>query len=1595
MTPAEAVSDGSYYTKSENYYDAGALGDPYWFGKGAEALGLDGKVDPAEFQRLLDGRLPDGTVLGRVVNDERQHFPGWDLTFSVPKSVSIMALVGGDKRLIDAIHEAAKEAMSWVEEKATYSRFGEQGKTVARPTGNLVTAMFMHDLSRAEEPLLHIHAVTANATRGPDGEWRSIDGRYFYGYQKPAGLIFRQALAHIIRRLGRPMDVETKEGTFELSEVPKGLIDNLSTRSRQIEGHIAKEGLTRDTASAAQLKEASLITRAPKEKNIDRVAKARAWNQAAKEHGFAFGEAGAGSNGPIDQQQSEQQINDKAVALEAVRLAATVLAEKEITFHDIKLNGLARVYAQGRADKYAIRGAIQQLEKVGFLQARQVDQYFRPEAEHIKVQGWTTTQAVETEKDLIKAEKVGRKSQSRITGVLATSKVVDQAAKSGTHWEPDHKLALCGLLSNENRIVALDGTLERTANRQLIASYVEGARAKGFDVRILAPSSAGASNAGALLNQPATTIASQLIDRRPKPPRRQRNFAPYKVPGLPRMRLPAPKAPEPNPQIWMVADTAQLRPAAARDLFRAAERQNARVILMMEDRAASKNMPSSIRTLLNAGMSHVQMPGHHEQDRNEMHLAVAALARGEPSVALEHIEKAGGRIVSIGPKSRSRADQDAALQQRRDYIADRYAYLADDDRTNTRVLDLTSKGKDALNAEIRERLKASGEISGPALNAEILIAKFLTDTERQIAVNYAPDDVVRFGRAQAQTDTSPAIGRGDYFDVAKVETQKGVVMLLAADGRLVTWEPAKWGAEDVSVFRTAERELSAGDKITWTRNDAALGIRAQQRDTVAGIHPESGTFSVERGDRIVEVDPTKARHFDHAYAGTVGKNALVADKIIAHVPADNVERANLRTLIELASQAKQLTIVTENQRRLSQSAEDRPGLEPAALDGPIGLSAAALDATRIAIDVLAERSAVFAREDLVIEASKQGLTVLDREEVEAAVNALAESGDLISRQAKTIDPGTKQIITTEGWTTPRGVREEQQMMDAEERGRFAFQDKPILEKTSAISFVQAMATHAKAGQEWTAEQHVAAVGLLSSPHRVTGLQGLAGTAKTTTVLLTLAGAAKGQGHNVMAIAPTTDASLKLGSALNIDVSKTVAKHLVQVNRVSPADAEKSPVWLVDEASMVSTRDMRTLIRAAEQHDARLFLASDLLQLGSVGAGRAAGQLIENGMTTQYLDHILRQSGNPHLQQAIYHTIDKQPMLAIRHIVKGGGEIHEIKKEAKRHQAMAKEYIGRSWQHRANTIIIDPTRDGVKDVSEAIRLELNKKGELTGTAITATLLQDANLTTPERHTHASYKRDHVVHFPQRSDLGQNQVIEAGRYLTVDRVKGRDVVLKDKDGKTFIWEPRAQPLTVEVYGQEKQPIQVGERIRFTRMNDSIDAVSGRLATVVRIDSTAERIQIQHDSKNGNPGSLHWLSLRDREQQHFGYGWAVTTNRAQGTTASVIANVPSWRLNTVNLTSFLVMITRAPSQVVIMIDDGRKLTQALSERGGEKEASLDQMLKTAGDAERLIRDRARDMADQLFQKQPDPTPPMQQPPQQQIAAPTQSRELGGRDR
>ncbi|MBX8921088.1 MobF family relaxase [Klebsiella michiganensis] len=233
-----AGSAGNYYTDKDNYYVIGSM-DERWQGKGAEALGLEGKpVDKAVFTEILKGKLPDGSDLTRMQDGTNKHRPGYDLTFSAPKSVSVMAMLGGDKRLIDAHNQAVTKALQQVETLAA-TRVMTDGKSETVLTGNLIVAKFTHDTNRNEEPQLHTHAVVMNATQNGD-KWQSLGTdtvgktgfiENVYANQIAFGKIYREELKPLVEILGYKTEVVGKHGMWEMNEVP---VEPFSTRTQEV-----------------------------------------------------------------------------------------------------------------------------------------------------------------------------------------------------------------------------------------------------------------------------------------------------------------------------------------------------------------------------------------------------------------------------------------------------------------------------------------------------------------------------------------------------------------------------------------------------------------------------------------------------------------------------------------------------------------------------------------------------------------------------------------------------------------------------------------------------------------------------------------------------------------------------------------------------------------------------------------------------------------------------------------------------------------------------------------------------------------------------------------------------------------------------------------------------------------------------------------------------------------------------------------------------------------------------------------------------------------------------------------------------------------
>ena len=338
---------GDYYTHQDNYYVLGSM-DERWVGEGAEALGLTGKVDVKDFVAVLEGKLPDGSDLTRMAGNENKHRPGYDLTFSAPKSVSIMAMLGGDKRLIAAHNHAVEVAVREVEKLAS-TRSMTEGVSETKLTGNLVVALFNHDTSRDLDPQLHTHAVVANVTQH-DGKWQTLSSdtvgktgfiESVYANQVAFGQIYRHVLRQDAEAMGYQTDVVGPHGMWEFRGM-ENVIDAFSKRSHAIDAAAGTD------ASLKSRDMATLDTRKAKVAS-DPTALAVEWLQEMKATGFDAKAylAETQSRTMVIPSPSPLEAGGDTLVDKAVGQAITALSDRQVNFTHNQVANKAISYLSG------------------------------------------------------------------------------------------------------------------------------------------------------------------------------------------------------------------------------------------------------------------------------------------------------------------------------------------------------------------------------------------------------------------------------------------------------------------------------------------------------------------------------------------------------------------------------------------------------------------------------------------------------------------------------------------------------------------------------------------------------------------------------------------------------------------------------------------------------------------------------------------------------------------------------------------------------------------------------------------------------------------------------------------------------------------------------------------------------------------------------------------------------------------------------------------------------------------------------------------------------------------------------------------------
>lgn len=281
VSPINSIDYYSNLAKDDYYLDGGEPAGK-WAGKGALLLGLKGDVNHLHYHNILNGLSPSGNE--SLCQSGKSHKPGWDLTFSAPKSVSVV-WARGDLKLkaeIQEAHEKAiRSAIKLLESEAAYTRRGKDGLFKEKVIG-LVASLFEHATSRAQDPQLHTHCLIANVAPRADGTWGTLESKVFYQWQKAIGTSYRAELSHNLRELG--FAIEADGDSFGLAGVPKSICEYYSKRSSRIEEELKQRGGIKRASKSGDI--VSLSTRA-KKSDINRKELYKTWSSELDTLGFS------------------------------------------------------------------------------------------------------------------------------------------------------------------------------------------------------------------------------------------------------------------------------------------------------------------------------------------------------------------------------------------------------------------------------------------------------------------------------------------------------------------------------------------------------------------------------------------------------------------------------------------------------------------------------------------------------------------------------------------------------------------------------------------------------------------------------------------------------------------------------------------------------------------------------------------------------------------------------------------------------------------------------------------------------------------------------------------------------------------------------------------------------------------------------------------------------------------------------------------------------------------------------------------------------------------------------------------------------------
>lgn len=513
----------------------------------------------------------------------------------------------------------------------------------------------------------------------------------------------------------------------------------------------------------------------------------------------------------------------------------------------------------------------------------------------------------------------------------------------------------------------------------------------------------------------------------------------------------------------------------------------------------------------------------------------------------------------------------------------------------------------------------------------------------------------------------------------------------------------------------------------------------------------------------------------------------------------------------------------------------------------------------------------------------------------AVRNALAEEEGVLL-----VEKDLRQLLTTKD-----ALREEKQLIAAAHQSKNKF--RPLY------------ANYEPQNPLLNTQQCKAVHHALSSTDGITIISGKAGTGKTTLMQEVKLGI-EAAGKQIFSFAPSSAASRGVQRSEGFANAETVAK-LIQDTARHP-EFKHQVIW-VDEAGMLSNRDMNAILAIAEKQGARIILSGDTKQHSSVTRGDALRILQgEAGVRPVTVDKIQRQTN------AAYREAVSQ--LAAGRVEKGFatldklGAIKQIEEGGERTRTIAEDYyhsVHANGKRPKNVLVVSPTHAEADAVTQEIRSRLKTHGVLQGEDHTYATLKNLQFTEAQKGQAEHYSSGQWVVFHQHS-----KGIKAGSRLHVTEATEQAVTLVDAAGKPVSL-PLNEAARFSVYEEKPVAFAVGDKIRITQNSKSIEGTHLFNGNTYQVQAFDEKGNIQLTSG----------ATLGKEFGHLDYGYVSTSHSAQGKTADkVIISQSSMSLRASSMEQFYVSVSRGREAVSIYTDSKDELAQAVSQSNARLSAT-----------------------------------------------------------